>query len=152
MPVLLSHSQEETQNIAAQFAQDLMPKMQTGAPIFIGLSGDLGAGKSVFARALIQTLIGDPDYAVPSPTFTLVQCYETDHGPIYHYDLYRLADPEDIETIGWEDSLQSGLSLIEWPQRLSYMAPANILSVHIDQTAVNERKIMLPQDIGSAHK
>lgn len=80
------------------------------------LDGPLGMGKSTLARGLIRALSG-PDEDVPSPTFTLVQFYETD-PPIAHFDLYRLERPEEAREIGLDEALDVGAVLIEWPVRL----------------------------------
>ena len=80
------------------------------------LAGDLGMGKSTLARGLIRALTR-PDEDVPSPTFTLVQFYEST-PPVAHFDLYRLEDPEEIEEIGLHEAIDDGVTLIEWPERL----------------------------------
>ena len=80
------------------------------------LQGPLGMGKSTLARGLIRALTG-PDEDVPSPTFTLVQVYETD-PPVAHFDLYRLTRPEEAFEIGLDEALDLGCALIEWPERL----------------------------------
>ena len=80
------------------------------------LNGDLGMGKSTLARGLIRALTR-PDEDVPSPTFTLVQFYESE-PPVAHFDLYRLEHPSEIEEIGLYEALEDGVVLIEWPERL----------------------------------
>lgn len=79
------------------------------------LSGGLGAGKSALARAIVRTLAGDPDMDVPSPTFALVQPYESPTGPILHADLYRLASEREIGELGLLD--RDAIVLVEWPER-----------------------------------
>jgi len=94
----------------------------------IGLSGPLGSGKTTFARFFIRALIGAAE--VPSPTFALVETYEARQGPaIWHFDLYRLAKPEDAYELGLEDALAEGIALIEWPERLGALLPAEHLDV-----------------------
>ena len=91
------------------------------------LSGDLGAGKSMLARGLIQSFI--PGTPAPSPTFTFVETYEAPSLVIWHYDLYRLEKPEDIWELGLEEALEGGLLIIEWPERAQAIIPTNALSM-----------------------
>jgi len=87
------------------------------------LEGQLGAGKSSLARAFIRALMRDPRLPVPSPTFTLVQGYETPEGAeIWHYDLWRLDGPGALEELGWDEAL-GGIVLVEWPDRLEDLTP-----------------------------
>lgn len=83
----------------------------------IELEGDLGAGKSTFARALIRAVIGDDDADVPSPTFSLVQTYATRRGLVTHADLYRLQSPAEADELCLEDAARAGVVLVEWPDR-----------------------------------
>lgn len=105
-------------------ARSLQPHLRPGD--VIALSGDLGAGKTAFARALIQGFLG-PEAAVPSPTFTLVQTYETAAGPLWHCDLYRLEDPDEIWELGLDEAFQSAITLIEWPERMGNHLPEKAL-------------------------
>jgi tRNA threonylcarbamoyladenosine biosynthesis protein TsaE len=92
------------------------------------LKGDLGTGKTSFARAFIRAR-GNPDEEVPSPTFTLVQIYELDPIAIWHFDLYRLQSAEEAWELGIEDAFGTATSLIEWPERLGPLLPARRLEV-----------------------
>jgi tRNA threonylcarbamoyladenosine biosynthesis protein TsaE len=106
-----------TERLGASLATLLAPRD------LVALSGDLGAGKTCLARAVIASLMGGPE-EVPSPTFTLVQTYETPKGPLWHFDLYRLSAPDEIWELGFEEALAVGMSLIEWPERLGRLLPA----------------------------
>lgn len=125
--ILKSFSEEDTIRFAAEFAATLKPRD------VVLLNGDLGLGKSVFSRAIVRALMQSPDLAVPSPTFTLVQTYDAEVGEIWHFDLYRLKDPEELYEIGWEDALASGILLIEWPDRLDYLTPQKHMTVTLEQ-------------------
>ena len=85
------------------------------------LDGDLGAGKTALARAVIRTLVGDPRLDVPSPSFALVQPYDGPAGPILHADLYRLSSEAEIDELGLFDRADA-IVLIEWPDRAPSLA------------------------------
>lgn len=137
------------------FAADIAAKAQNGDVIL--LSGDLGAGKTVFSRAFIRAFSNNSNIDVPSPTFTLVQIYEESPIPIYHFDLYRLADADEIYEIGWEEALAEGICLIEWPQRLGYMEEAleadKVLKINITihNEDSNKRHIQLVTQSADDH-
>lgn len=97
----------------------------------IALWGDLGAGKTRFARGFVAALAGDAE-EVPSPTFTLVQTYDTPAGTVWHFDLYRLDAPEEALELGLEEALAEGISLIEWPDRLGGLLPRERLDVTLE--------------------
>lgn len=107
-------------------AARLAPSLRAGD--VIALAGPLGAGKTAFARALINALPGGEE-DVPSPTFTLVQTYERGGLDVWHFDLYRLEDPDDAFELGIEDAFADAVSLIEWPERLGAYLPKGHLRV-----------------------
>ena len=92
------------------------------------LEGPLGAGKTALARAFLRAAAGDPTMEVPSPSFTLVQIYDTHIGPVFHYDLWRLDGPNSLGELDWEDALD-GVVLVEWPDRLGDLRPEDALTI-----------------------
>ncbi len=96
----------------------------------IALTGGLGAGKTSLARGLIQSVLGPCE--VPSPTYTLVQCYDLPGYELWHCDMYRLKQPEDGYELGFIDAFEEAVCLIEWPDKLGDLMPADALSIHID--------------------
>ena len=112
-------------------ASRLAPILKAGD--VIALSGPLGTGKTTFARALLSRLGGGED-EVPSPTFALMQRYETDRLVMTHCDFYRL-EPGDLGELGLDDALAEGAALIEWPERAETWLPADRLDIAIDETA-----------------
>lgn len=111
-------------NVAATklVAQRIAAALQVGDVLL--LDGPVGAGKSYFCRALIQSLQSEPE-DVPSPTFTLVQTYDTQKGEVWHADLYRLGGPDEAIELGLIDAMETAICLIEWPDRLGELAPDN---------------------------
>lgn len=104
-----------------------------GAGDVVLLSGPIGAGKTHLARALIQTRLAAAGLFedVPSPTFTLVQSYEAGGLTVWHADLYRLSHPDELAELGLEEAFGAALCLIEWPDRMGAMAPADALHVKL---------------------
>jgi tRNA threonylcarbamoyladenosine biosynthesis protein TsaE len=102
----------------------------------VALYGDLGTGKTVFARAFIGALApsepsSEENEEVPSPTFTLLQCYDRQPAPVWHFDLYRLTRPDEVYELGIEEALGEAISLIEWPERMGPLLPEDRLEVHL---------------------
>lgn len=129
-------SREATHALAARIAGLARP----GDAIL--LEGPLGAGKSEFARAFLRAITADPALEVPSPTFTLVQTYESPRGPIHHFDLWRLDGPEALEELGW-DELRADIVLVEWPDRLGPLAPPESLTIRLAESGPESRSATL---------
>jgi tRNA threonylcarbamoyladenosine biosynthesis protein TsaE len=111
----------------------------------IALRGDLGAGKTVFARAFIRARTR-PDEEVPSPTFTLVQVYEpvSQADAVWHFDLFRLETADDALELGIEDAFGGAISLIEWPERLGRMLPASRLDLTLSPgLTADSRRVLI---------
>lgn len=121
-------------------AGKLAPTLKIGDVVC--LRGDLGAGKTAFARALINAIAPSPE-EVPSPTFTLVQVYDAQVPEIWHFDLYRLEKQQDIEELGWQEARRNGALLIEWAERLGSLLPRDRLEIAIEfvKDSDNERMI-----------
>jgi tRNA threonylcarbamoyladenosine biosynthesis protein TsaE len=94
------------------------------------LEGPLGAGKTALARAFLRAAADDPAMEVPSPSFTLVQIYDTNIGPVFHYDLWRLDGSNALAELDWEDALD-GVVLVEWPDRLGALLPVEALTIRL---------------------
>lgn len=118
-----SNSPKETENIAKAFAK----KLEKGDVLC--LSGDLGTGKTAFVQGLAKGL-GITDY-INSPTFTIVNCYEG-RLPVYHFDVYRIADVEEMYEIGYEEYVYGdGVSVIEWPEMIAEILPEKRYDIKI---------------------
>ncbi|MEJ6396620.1 tRNA (adenosine(37)-N6)-threonylcarbamoyltransferase complex ATPase subunit type 1 TsaE [Yoonia sp. 208BN28-4] len=115
-------TEQDTAALAAAFAA----RLSVGDTLL--LEGDIGAGKSAFARALIQSRLGRAE-DVPSPTFTIVQTYEAPDGDIWHCDLYRLTHPDEAFELGLTDAFDTAICLIEWPDRLGSDLPDAALTL-----------------------
>ena len=120
-----TRSPEET----CALAQALGPRLAPGDCLL--LEGEVGAGKTHFARCLIQAMLEVPE-DVPSPTYTLVQTYPGGHGEIWHSDLYRLSDITEIEELGLLEAFETAICLVEWPDRLGDLAPPDALTLRLD--------------------
>ncbi|MDC7219627.1 MAG: tRNA (adenosine(37)-N6)-threonylcarbamoyltransferase complex ATPase subunit type 1 TsaE [Spirochaetales bacterium] len=132
---MLSHSPEETENLGRTLGEKCRPSM------VIGLSGSLGAGKTVFTRGFARGLgIEGP---IVSPSYTLIQEY-SGRLPLYHMDLYRIADEEEFYLLGAEEMLYGqGVSLIEWYERVDSLLPENLITVEIKINEDQTRSITL---------
>ncbi len=109
------------------------------------LEGALGAGKSALARAVLRALLDDPALEVPSPTYTLVQTYHSRLGPVAHFDLWRLDGASALRELGWDGLGQEGaaIALVEWPDRLGALRPADALTVALAPDGEGRRASLL---------
>lgn len=124
MSQYIAKTEEDTLKIAAQFAKALKPGD------VVALHGTLGVGKTAFTRGVIQALSNAKE--VPSPTFTLLQTYDTADFSLYHFDMYRLKSPEEAYEIGIEDAFADGVSFIEWPEKIGSLLPKKHIDVSIE--------------------
>ncbi len=106
------------------------------------LQGPLGAGKSAFARAFLRAATGNATLDVPSPSYTLVQSYDTRIGPVHHFDLWRLDGPDGVVELGW-DELTRDIVIVEWPERLGDLRPENALDIVLKPLADDARTAKL---------
>ncbi len=114
------------------------------------LEGPLGAGKTAFARGFLRAASGEARLDVPSPTFTLVQTYETELGPVHHFDLWRLHEPSALTELGWDEA-RNDIVLVEWPDRLGPLRPADALTLALYPAGDDARRAVLsgwPDRIG----
>ncbi len=119
---LTLQSPQDTADFAARLGATLRP-----ADVLL-LQGEIGSGKTHFARSLIQSLMNPPE-DVPSPTFTLVQAYDTQIGEIWHCDLYRLTSVDEVDELGLTEAFDTALCLVEWPDKLGPLAPDTALTL-----------------------
>ena len=134
---LISDSEEETKNLAIRLSPFLCPEM------VLLLKGPIGSGKSVFARAIISTLLtksNRQEEDIPSPTFTLVQCYQADEMEIWHVDLYRIEFDLEIMELGLEEAFETSLCIIEWGEKLGRFTPDNPIEITIEYNSNYESR------------
>ncbi len=138
-PVSLTlQSPQDTADFAARLGATLRP-----ADVLL-LQGEIGSGKTHFARSLIQSLMNPPE-DVPSPTFTLVQAYDTQIGEIWHCDLYRLTSVDEVDELGLTEAFDTALCLVEWPDKLGPLTPdtALMLAFQTDPVETETRYLTL---------
>jgi len=138
MRTIKTKNEEET----AIFAQKIAKNIKNNQ--ILCLNGNLGAGKTVLSREIIRFLTKNSNLEVPSPTFTLLQTYETANNTIFHFDLYRLKNPEDIYELGWEDAIHH-ITIIEWPEKAQSLIPRPHTQINIEtiENEPNARQITI---------
>lgn len=133
----------------AQFARQLADIARQGDVLL--LDGELGVGKSFFSRQFIKHLAQkqlNKDIEVPSPTFTLVQIYDNLKPHVWHFDLYRLSNPDEAYELGLDDAIKNAICLIEWPSRLEGDLPANCLNILFKHEGLESRNLEI---LANAH-
>jgi N-acetylmuramate 1-kinase len=129
------------------FGEDLALALKPGD--CLALSGDLGAGKSTLARAFLRAIADDDDLEVPSPTFTLVQVYDL-RIPVAHFDLYRLGDASELDELGFDEALASGICLVEWPEMAEDLLPADRIRVKLEHDGQGRKATITGPDAALA--
>ncbi|HEY6578147.1 MAG TPA: tRNA (adenosine(37)-N6)-threonylcarbamoyltransferase complex ATPase subunit type 1 TsaE [Rhizomicrobium sp.] len=137
------HGVAETEELGRRIAASL------AAGDTIALEGDLGAGKTTLARAILRALGVTGD--VPSPSFTLVQTYETPQLKVAHCDLYRIEDPAELDELGLDDALLGGAVLMEWPERAPGRIASDALHIRIEVLGESERLMQFSGPARWAH-
>lgn len=142
MPTLSLFLPDEaaTERLGADLAGRLRPRD------VVALRGGLGVGKTTLVRAILRAATGDRDLLVPSPTFTLVEVYDTARGTFWHFDLYRLDDPGQALELGWEEARAEGIALVEWPDRLGALLPPDRLTVTLTDAGGGRRAVLEGED------
>lgn len=135
--VLVTHSTEETVRLGREIGASLKP------PVLILLSGDLGAGKTTLTKGIASGLGAAEEEEVTSPTFTLVHKY--DRGTrVYHVDLYRIASPHDLETLGLDDVFdEHAVVIVEWPEKLALPTAWPVVRIHLEHVSEDTRRISI---------
>ena len=138
MRVINTTTPEETERTGAELARELL---DSGKKYFVALYGDLGAGKTVFVRGF--TGIASPGSRVKSPTYTIVNEYRKGKTPVFHFDLYRIGNTDELDGFGFEEYVENGLCIAEWSENLGDMLPENTIRVKIEKAGESERKITI---------
>ncbi len=134
--LLTLHDLASTERFAANIAAIVRPRDA------ILLAGPLGSGKTAFARAFLRALAEDCELDVPSPSFTLVQVYQSRSGLVHHFDLWRLDGPAALAELGWDDA-RDDIVLVEWPDRLGALAPPDALRLTFEPAGDDVRKVLV---------
>lgn len=141
MDTISLHLADEAATLS--FGEDLA--LALGPGLCVALEGDLGAGKTTLARATLRALAADPDLEVPSPTFTLVQVYDL-RFQIGHFDLYRISERGELDELGFDEILETGACLVEWPERAEGRLPQDTLHIRLTHDGAGRRIDMTGPD------
>ena len=131
----ISHSEAETEEIGASIASEIT------VPAFIALYGEMGSGKTAFMRGFVGRLV--PAARVSSPTYAILNVYADENCTVNHFDLYRITSPEDLDSIGFEEICEEGISVCEWAENIPFALPEHYIRISFEKTGINDRKIRM---------
>ena len=136
----ISHSTSETEEIASDFAKQLKKSD------FVALFGDLGVGKTAFVRGMATTVCNGA--SVKSPTYTIVNEYRNQNGELFHFDVYRIEDDDDLYSMGFYDYLKRGICVCEWSENIPWAIPSNAYRITIERVeqSTEHRRIIIERD------
>ncbi|MBQ7411553.1 MAG: tRNA (adenosine(37)-N6)-threonylcarbamoyltransferase complex ATPase subunit type 1 TsaE [Clostridia bacterium] len=137
---MISHSTTETENIATEFAKSL----KEGD--FVALFGDLGVGKTAIVRGIAKEIC--PSASVKSPTYTIVNEYKKEGKALFHFDVYRITDDDDLYSMGFYDYLKRGTCVCEWSENIPWAIPKDAYRVTIERVeqSTEHRRIIIEKD------
>jgi tRNA threonylcarbamoyladenosine biosynthesis protein TsaE len=136
----ITRSSDETIQLGREIGRALAP------PALVLLSGDLGAGKTTLTKGIASGMGAADEDEVTSPTFTLVHKYDG-RSPVYHVDLYRIADSHDLETLGLEDMFdESAVVIVEWPDKLTMRTDWTVIRIQLEHVSDDMRRIVISDD------
>ena len=133
---IITHSEEDTHRVAAEFAATLSPGT------VVALTGELGSGKTTFAKGIIKALHHTTAWFQGSPTFTLIQEYRRGNPPVFHFDFYRIKQYEEIYDLGWDEYCTAGgVILVEWADKFPGIMPEDTRWLRLENVSRLERRI-----------
>ncbi len=135
MRKIITTSVEETEKVGFALAEELFHRPD----VFVALYGDLGAGKTAFVRGFAERF--SPGSRVKSPTYTIVNEYRKGSRPLFHFDLYRIEDPDELSGFGFDEYVAGGVCITEWSENIADEIPADAVKVRILKSGENERTI-----------
>ena len=130
-----SVSEEETEALGALIASECSPVD------FVALYGEMGSGKTVFVRGFVRTLI--PEARVSSPTYAVLNVYEGERATVNHFDMFRITSEEDLYSTGYEEVLDTGITLCEWPENIPDSLPSSYLKIVFEKEGENGRRLLV---------